>query len=54
VLASSAIAAAIVGFAARQTIANAIAGVILAITQPLRIGDHVTFEGESGVVEDVR
>jgi small-conductance mechanosensitive channel len=54
VLASSAIAAAIVGFAARQTIANAIAGLILAITQPLRIGDHVTFEGESGVVEDVR
>jgi small-conductance mechanosensitive channel len=54
VLASSAIAAAIVGFAARQTIANAIAGVILAITQPLRIGDHVTFEGEAGVVEDVR
>ena len=27
---------------------------ILAITQPLRIGDHVTFEGEAGVVEDVR
>jgi small conductance mechanosensitive channel len=54
VLASSAIAAAVIGFAARQTLANAIAGLLLAITQPLRIGDHVTFEGESGVVEDVR
>ncbi|MEA2307362.1 MAG: small conductance mechanosensitive channel [Solirubrobacteraceae bacterium] len=54
VLASSAIAAAVIGFAARQTLANAIAGLLLAITQPLRIGDHVTFEGETGVVEDVR
>lgn len=54
VLASSAIAAAVIGFAARQTLANAIAGLMLAITQPLRIGDLVTFEGESGTVEDVR
>jgi small-conductance mechanosensitive channel len=54
VLASSAIAAAVIGFAARQTLANAVAGVFLAITQPLRIGDLVTFEGESGTVEDVR
>jgi small conductance mechanosensitive channel len=53
-LASSAIAAAVIGFAARQTLANAIAGLFLAITQPLRIGDLVTFEGESGTVEDVR
>ena len=48
------LAAAIVGFAARQVLANAVAGVMLAITQPLRIGDHVEFEGESGTVEDVR
>jgi len=54
VLTSGAIAAAVVGFAARQTLANAIAGVLLAVTQPLRIGDVVTFEGETGVVEDVR
>jgi small-conductance mechanosensitive channel len=53
VLASSAIAAAVVGFAARQVLANAIAGMVLAITQPLRIGDLVTFEGETGTVEDV-
>jgi small-conductance mechanosensitive channel len=54
ILASGAIAAAVVGFAARQTLANAIAGVMLAVTQPLRIGDTVTFEGETGVVEDVQ
>ncbi len=54
VLASGAIAAAIIGFAARQTLANAVAGLLLALTQPLRIGDSVTFEGETGTVEDVR
>lgn len=54
VLASGAIAAAVVGFAARQSLANAIAGIFLAVTQPLRIGDLVTFEGETGTVEDIR
>lgn len=53
-LASSAIAAVVVGFAARPVIANAVAGISLAVSQPLRIGDLVTFEGETGVVEDVR
>jgi small-conductance mechanosensitive channel len=53
-LASSAIVAAVVGFASRQTLANGVAGVLLAITQPLRIGDQVTLEGETGIVEDVR
>jgi len=54
VLASGAIAAAIIGFAARQTLANVVAGIMLAITQPLRVGDWVAFEGEYGIVEDVR
>jgi small-conductance mechanosensitive channel len=53
-LASSAVLGLVVGFAARQTLANAIAGILLAITQPIRIGDLVTFEGETGTVEDVR
>lgn len=54
VLASSALLAAVIGFAARQTLANLIAGVMLTIAQPLRIGDSVTVEDESGTVEDVR
>jgi small-conductance mechanosensitive channel len=54
VLASSAVLGLVVGFAARATLANAVAGVLLAITQPVRIGDLVTFEGETGVIEDVR
>jgi small-conductance mechanosensitive channel len=54
VLASGALAAAIIGFAARQTLANVVAGIMLAITQPLRVGDWVTVEDNYGVVEDVR
>jgi small-conductance mechanosensitive channel len=54
VLASSAVLGLIIGFAARQTLANGIAGILLAITQPIRIGDLVEFEGQTGVVEDVR
>ena len=54
VLASSAVLGLVVGFAARQTLANAVAGVLLAITQPIRIGDLVTFEDHTGTVEDVR
>jgi small-conductance mechanosensitive channel len=54
VLASSALLGLVVGFAARQTLANAIAGISLAIAQPIRVGDLVTFEEETGEVEDVR
>src|SRR4051794_35667084 len=54
VLTSSAIVAATVGLASRSTLANGVAGILLAVAQPLRVGDEVTFEGESGTVEDVR
>ena len=53
-VASGVLVAAIVGFAARQTLGNLIAGIMLALTQPLRVGDWVTFEDNYGVVEDVR
>jgi small-conductance mechanosensitive channel len=52
-LTSGAITAAIVGFAARQTLANVIAGLMIAVAQPVRLGDHVGFEDYVGVVEDV-
>jgi small-conductance mechanosensitive channel len=54
ILASSAVLGLVVGFAARQTLANGIAGILLAITQPIRIGDLVTFEEQTGEVEDVK
>ena len=41
------------GFAARQILANPMAGILLAITQPIRIGDSVTIEDETGRVEDL-
>ncbi|HEX2087440.1 MAG TPA: mechanosensitive ion channel domain-containing protein, partial [Solirubrobacteraceae bacterium] len=54
ILASGAIAAAALGFAARTVLANVVAGVMLAVTQPIRIGDLVTLDDDSGVVEDIR
>ncbi len=53
-LASGAIAAAIIGFAARQTLANLIAGIVIAVTQPIRVGDWVYVEEQYGVVDDIR
>jgi len=53
-LASSAVLGLVVGFAARATLANAVAGALIAITQPIRIGDSVTFESSTGTVEDIR
>ena len=54
ILASSAVLGLVIGFAARQTLANGVAGILLAITQPIRIGDLVTFEGATGTVEEIR
>jgi small-conductance mechanosensitive channel len=54
ILASSAVLGLVVGFAARQTLANLVAGILLAITQPIRVGDLVTFQNETGTVEDIR
>ncbi len=53
ILASSAVLGLIIGFAARQTIGNMIAGVMLAVTQPIRIGDRVSFEEVTGRVDDL-
>jgi small-conductance mechanosensitive channel len=53
ILASTAVLAAIVGFAAQHTIANMVAGVQLAISQPIRIGDRISFEEVEGRVLDI-
>ena len=42
VLASSAVVGLVVGFAARSTLANFIAGIMIAINQPVRLGDRVS------------
>ena len=53
ILASTAVLAAIVGFAAQHTIANMVAGVQLAISQPIKIGDRISFEEVDGRVTDI-
>ena len=54
ILASTAIVALIVGFAAQSTLSNFVAGVLIAFTQPLRLGDEVEVAGAAGVVEEIR
>jgi small-conductance mechanosensitive channel len=53
ILASTAVLAAIVGFAAQHTIANMVAGVQLAVSQPIKIGDRISFEEVEGRVTDI-
>ncbi len=53
ILASSAVLALVVGFAARSTLANFVAGLLIAFTQPVRLGDRVVVGGEEGVVEEI-
>ena len=53
ILASTAVLAAIVGFAAQHTIGNMVAGVQLAVSQPIKIGDRIVFEEVDGRVTDI-
>ena len=52
-LASSAVLGVIIGFASQRTIGNFIAGVMIAVTQPLRLGDWVEVAGVEGAVEEI-
>src|SRR5690349_3746045 len=53
-LASTAVLGIIIGFAGRQVIANLVSGVLIAFTQPIRIGDLVTIGDEvHGRVVDI-
>jgi small-conductance mechanosensitive channel len=52
-LASSAVLGVIIGFASQRTLGNFVAGLLIAITQPVRLGDRVTYGGESGVIEEI-
>jgi small-conductance mechanosensitive channel len=53
ILASSAVVGLVVGFAAQRTLANFIAGLLIAFTQPLRLGDEVKIGADEGVVEEI-
>jgi small-conductance mechanosensitive channel len=53
-LASSAVIGLIVGFAAQRTLGNVVAGLLIALSQPVRIGDRVRIADTDGVVEEIR
>jgi small-conductance mechanosensitive channel len=53
VFASSAVIGLAVGFAARSTLANFVAGLMIAINQPVRLGDRVAVGDAEGNVEDI-
>jgi small conductance mechanosensitive channel len=53
VLASTAVLGLVVGFAAQHTIGNLVAGVQIAVSQPFRIGDRISFEENEGRVTDI-
>ena len=53
-MASAGLAALAVGAAAQPALKSLIAGLQMAITQPLRLGDMVKVEGQAGRVEEIR
>ena len=52
-LASAGIIGIIVGFAAQKTLGSLLAGIQIAVAQPIRIDDAVVVEGEFGRVEEI-
>jgi small-conductance mechanosensitive channel len=52
-LASSAVVGIVVGFASQRTLGNFVAGLLIAFTQPVRLGDEVEIDGTRGVVEEI-
>jgi small-conductance mechanosensitive channel len=53
ILASAGIMGIIAGFAAQRSLATLLAGLQIAITQPIRINDVVIMEGEWGTIEEI-
>jgi small-conductance mechanosensitive channel len=53
-LASGAVIGLVVGFASQKTLGNFAAGLLIAFTQPLRLGDRIVVDGVEGVVEEIR
>lgn len=51
--ASAGVAGLVVGLAARSTLSNLLAGLQIALTQPIRIDDVVIVEGEWGKIEEI-
>jgi small-conductance mechanosensitive channel len=53
ILASAGIAGIVLGIAAQRSLGNLFAGIQLAVTQPIRLGDQVLVEGDVGNIEEI-
>jgi small-conductance mechanosensitive channel len=53
ILASAGIAGIVIGFAAQRTLGNVLAGIQIALTQPILIDDIVVVEGDYGQIEEI-
>jgi len=53
ILASAGLAGLVVGLAAQKTLANLLAGIQIALTQPIRLDDVVIVENEWGRIEEI-
>jgi small conductance mechanosensitive channel len=53
ILASSAVLGIVIGFASQRTIGNFVAGLLIAFTQPIRLGDRIEIEETAGSVEEI-
>jgi small-conductance mechanosensitive channel len=52
-LASAGVAGIVIGFAAQRSLATVLAGIQIAISQPIRVDDVVIVEGEWGRIEEI-
>jgi small-conductance mechanosensitive channel len=53
ILASSALIGLIIGLAAQRTLSNFVAGVMIGLSQPIRLGDRIRVADGEGVVEEI-
>lgn len=51
--ASTAVLGIVIGFAAQQSVANIIAGILIAMSEPFRVGDKIETQTHYGTVEDI-
>jgi small-conductance mechanosensitive channel len=54
ILASTAIISGVIGIAARAPIANLVSGIMIAFSQPVRLGDYISVGDVYGTVEEIR
>jgi small-conductance mechanosensitive channel len=54
ILASAAIISGVIGIAARAPLANLVSGVMIAFSQPVRLGDYISVDDVYGTVEEIR